>query len=802
MQFNSFDVVKIHTLVESLTYNSELEARFDNRKSKLQVLDFLKVKEALENNKSFEANKQIIDRKIIYEDNLHKLYPKFKENDKLYFKKKLNQLETPYDFRIMLSDEYEVVQSASTHIKLSKPIMYRDRIRNSFVLGLFSFDLTEVKEGASIVDVEDVKTPSVYEIEIEYLGNKPGIKVPKINEIVESFIKNIEYLVYLIQDSPMIMQDVEINSVSEEYNRWYVNRYLPPGRRMTLVSPLTKPVDLDQNTLRKIYSGYSVTEKTDGSRMVLFVSNRASTGHVYLIQHSGQTIKIKNTNLISLPLAGTILDGEYVKFPNGTFVYLVIDVLFYNTEDVRQKKLLERLGLIQSRIMPYLDKSMIVQKDFLFSSDTTTDIKKILSNKYPYKTDGLIFTPLDSPYDKNLSNIFKWKPHELLTLDFLILKNDKKPTEWHLYFNSKGKEIQPFKHKDFPKAHIVNVSEEVNRKYKDASIVEFEWTDKVWKPVKSRPDKTVGNFSTVVDAVFDLILKPITKEMLLNPEPFYKPIEKSISERSKSETVALRDFHNYIKDTLLHGVSKGSTVLDFGSGKGGDIFKWLNRDLNVDGFEIVLENINTANERLLKLKPKSSIKFHHLDLASESVQDYFYKLNGKYKNYDTVSIFFSIHYFFDSVKSINNLFKNISQSVKKGGQLLIATFDAESVFKLLEPIKEGESHKTKVFEITKKYESGKPLSQLAKYGNKIIVKINDTELREGIPEFLVKKQHLEQIAEKHGFNLKQTGLFSEMYSRYTKAKLSPEEQQLSFLNRFYIFERVRGDSLLEQEKMV
>jgi hypothetical protein len=50
----------------------------------------------------------------------------------------------------------------------------------------------------------------------------------------------------------------------------------------------------------------------------------------------------------------------------------------------------------------------------------------------------------------------------------------------------------------------------------------------------------------------------------------------------------------------------------------------------------------------------------------------------------------------------------------------------------------------------------------------------------------------------HGFDLKESNMFSELYTRQTKIVLTPEQQSYSFLNRTFIF--VRGEKPKKEEE--
>jgi hypothetical protein len=132
------------------------------------------------------------------------------------------------------------------------------------------------------------------------------------------------------------------------------------------------------------------------------------------------------------------------------------------------------------------------------------------------KADGLILQPFDKPYVPFRSwadpdNIqFKWKPKDLLTMDFQIKKIT--PLKWELLTFSKN-EAHNFTLTSGEKAEcIIKNNEDIKdiKDIKDGSIMEFKYI-KSFKPYKLRPDKispnsylTVMSTISAIDNFFEL----------------------------------------------------------------------------------------------------------------------------------------------------------------------------------------------------------------------------------------------------------------------------------------------------------
>lgn len=237
----------------------------------------------------------------------------------------------------------------------------------------------------------------------------------------------------------LVKDDIIIKS----YNNRNPNR--PP-----LITP--KPVTLEKiNILNpddygivSILSEYTVTEKADGERLLMFIDDQ---GKVYLINN---TYRVIDTGISSTKeLYNTLIDGEYIACNNrkdnaNKGLYAAFDIYYYGGDKITNLPLIDNDQKVNTRYK-YLLKTAsqlkqneysmdYIVKEHLFNSDILKDCDKILSgNKvYPYDIDGLIFTPaklaLYSYYTNKVmpitdnvkwDRVFKWKPPEQNTIDFL-----------------------------------------------------------------------------------------------------------------------------------------------------------------------------------------------------------------------------------------------------------------------------------------------------------------------------------------------------------------------------------------------
>ena len=212
---------------------------------------------------------------------------------------------------------------------------------------------------------------------------------------------------------------------------------------------------------------------------------------------------------------------------------------------------------------------------------------------------------------------------------------------------------------------------------------------------------------------------------------------------------------------------------------------------------------------------------------------------GVYKNYgigetglQISSCQFALHYFFENIETMHSFIRNVSECTKVHGYFIGTCYDGRSVFNKLKDKNMGESvtifkDDYKIYELTKRYDqTGFPDDELS-LGYSIDV--YQESINKVFREYLVNFEYLTQIMEDYGFVLlneeeaKQmnlpnpTGLFSELYSSMeTEIKINPskkadykeaiymgaEEKQISFMNRYFIFKKMRNVDAKKMEKII
>ena len=323
-----------------------------------------------------------------------------------------------------------------------------------------------------------------------------------------------------------------------------------------------------------------------------------------------------------------------------------------------------------------------------------------------------------------------------------------------------------------------------------------------------------------------------------------------------SETKPLRDFHNlYVKQRLLTNVSKKDDILiDYSVGKGGDIPKWMHSKLKfVFGIDISRDNIHNRADgacvRYIKKVLDNRDLFDALFVvgdSSKNIKKTIAYSNDKDKNvsnavfgvgpkdktligsgvykqfgigangFNVGSCQFALHYFFENKHTLHNFICNLSETIALNGHFIGTCYDGHSVFRLLHNKAKGESvsilkNDKKIFELIKEYdETGFP-NEDQSIGYQI--NVYQETINSYFREYLVNFPYFESIMADYGFIpisneeslsmgfTSYSGLFSDLFTKMEqdtdifsgKAKsMSEEEKRISFLNRYFIFKKVRN----------
>jgi hypothetical protein len=240
---------------------------------------------------------------------------------------------------------------------------------------------------------------------------------------------------------------------------------------------------------------YLVCEKTDGERYMMVACMFEGKKKCVFVNRAFNMFEVP-INLKKSVYDGTILDGELYED-----TLMVYDAVWVNGESVWNLNLMKRLDAARSVM-----KSVIYMKSDQYRLKCKTfhqmrEFGKFMDVYLPtvqQKIDGLVFTPVNEPVRIGThETMFKWKPQEKNTVDFLMKREPSRETHgfkpgtpaWRLYVQEKGK---LFFESELPFNRM-----EDEPWFEDGAIVECKyvtWEEPMWwKPLKRRTDKNYPN---------------------------------------------------------------------------------------------------------------------------------------------------------------------------------------------------------------------------------------------------------------------------------------------------------------------
>tara|TARA_Y100001970_G_scaffold293714_1_gene442575 strand:+ start:2242 stop:5520 length:3279 start_codon:yes stop_codon:yes gene_type:complete len=346
----------------------------------------------------------------------------------------------------------------------------------------FNFDLSIVKSskksGPRLISEYNIQSsdvfnnPETYEVEVE-IDNKRKYSFTNLNiDINSSIRKCIKIILSALQKTNYPISYREQNLVKEEYMNVIYDNQKPDRPIFTtdFVGPSSISLEMihtipisDDHSYPNIRQPYTVTDKADGYRALLYIS---SIGKIYLINTNMEIIFTgcvsKNEDCYS-----SIIDGEHVerdKHNNYINYFLCFDIYYLKNKSVREFPFLKMDGLVYHNkkmskeifrfntlndvinslnIVPISSQKPMTIKVKTFYQNTSKDIftqcREILQKEedgqFLYETDGLIFTPINTGVSSDKIGViqepkkitwlrsFKWKPPEFNTIDFLVTTN-------------------------------------------------------------------------------------------------------------------------------------------------------------------------------------------------------------------------------------------------------------------------------------------------------------------------------------------------------------------------------------------
>src|SRR5260221_714261 len=348
----------------------------------------------------------------------------------------------------------------------------------------------------------------------------------------------------------------------------------------------------------------------------------------------------------------------------------------------------------------------VYPKKYYYEESFYDNVKNAF-NSFEYTTvdnDGLIL----QSRSKYQSKVYKWKPLHLITIDFLLIGDG----ELNCFTTDRGAII--------PINGVKVVGNIIDGIIPSGLVVECKVVSEnitddplLFEMFRMRWDKEYPNSANTIDNILQSIRRPIYEQTI-------KGLDLKVA----------RVYHNQEKRMKIKHIKKDSTILDIGSGRGGDIGKWIGANIkkvyaiepNEENLSILIERLHDVNHDICEIIQLHA-KFEELHI--EYIPD----------KIDVITTYFSSTFFFKNIDIYTKYLKNIDKFLKYDGKLSGIVIDGDRIKKLLDSnrIKYNiDENMTSYF-----WSTAFSIEQVTEFdgseGDEILININD-------PDSMVKNQ--------------------------------------------------------------
>lgn len=820
----SENIAKLQDFLKKKQKNTEIEVSFgifvENKFSPgfLSFAEFSRVEKALMNMEPEISNSFSEVRILNLSDTETERVSlrEITENESVVYEKKIRNLKNRisdenWGYTISISSEIpEKITSKEFESKFLKSDfrVVRARNRTRYTTGVFPgiyFDLTkidsdfETKKGSNFIKTKkkkfeleiEIATQNLETIQnaIEFVITRSQNQTELVSEISKSFGKRrlVRLQPEFETEPKMETEKIQMVLTLPQKRQLFsqINSFLS-GNDSVSTRMITKykdqPVNIKYNNILDSSFNPACTIKLDGIRKFLYCD---STG-CYFMFGSGDLYKIGP----SISPNVFVFDGEYVVSTNYENAYFfVFDILFYESEDLRslpftsffekgveietnrtRHSFLNRIPTIK-----LFDQFnfQILPKKYVLIPDPKKRIAEIgeiyrqmlIDNELP--TDGIIFTNPDV-YGKVLigpnkfietNATYKWKPEDELTIDFKAVQ--KTDGNFDLFVLDESREVK-----------FTGTKKNVYDKcippgdFDNGDTIEVKWNSEIknFEFVRVRSDREYPNMKSVAIDVWNDISDPLSLDTLLG-----------------KNTKLMRKVRNKEKQNLLDKYLENSyAIVDIGSGRGGDLFKWVKSGINnvfaiepnpIFRSELLRRRKSVPRSTNVILCPFGAEETSKLEEKITSNLEEFSGING-------IVAFDSLTFFPKDETMYTQLFSTINL-LPNEGKFVGIVMDSQ---KVLEYLKTSQSEEDKqLFEIT-------PVSIDPEkvFGNKIHIRIQDPDSMVDYEEYLFDFNFFYKQMKKYSFELVEDQYLGglPMYSALTKGN-----QKLSEMYRKFVFIR-------------
>jgi len=558
-----------------------------------------------------------------------------------------------------------------------------------------------------------------YEIEAELLND--NVKVENINVAV----KEIQIMI----DDKYLDKISVIQSLGELKKLIGTNKQNRDN--LSIASILPGVYNLEYNDYKNTYYpplNYYIMRKIDGKRTaIIYINGKCSV----ITSEKVFKYEVKSRTTSNSTADITLLDCEYVITHDGSEKIYAFDVCYIAGEDLRNETYENRMLRLDEAIdiiktIPEIN----IDKQFMLKIDSIEDIKgkilEISSRPIDFETDGIIMVQPGKSYSKTIS--IKWKPAELNSVDVLVKKAPrsivgKEPfllkKGFTMYFlfvsinkfvmSQKGLKHCPGYDKIFgrlttkkipialsfpscPLAYIFyHQSDDLDGKILEVVATDIKQKYVNWNILKIRTDKmsdktNYGNSYLTSLKVIQNYNNPFNMEYLWGEwGDDYFVNEKSSDYKSQTR------FISFVKQSRIQSMKFANCVIDIGSGKGQDLFRYLKSGIS---HLIMIDKDKSALSELVSRRFNSNEDFKTMNTTlhvmnadinnpyTETIERMDVFGMGKVEaNYIVCNLAF--HYFCENFANIRNFIMLAKNLLIKGGKVILTILMGDVVFSLM-----------------------------------------------------------------------------------------------------------------------
>jgi SAM-dependent methyltransferase len=569
----------------------------------------------------------------------------------------------------------------------------------------------------NFIDTVDWNSGNKMELEMEYIGD---IKNFNVNDVltIDTFMPQLdnvstnheeEYKIAICSIAKILRPDILHKFTQGQF-----------GLKQLGSKPIELTKKMYTDEISPNIDNFIITPKVDGMYTMIMIDN--GKVHILNTNHSYLEGSYKEKNI-------TIFDAEYVDI-NGKPCYYILDVILYNNEPINTYEL-----PFQDRVK-YIDMisnmdARFIKKPFvrLTQQNYAKEIRDMYNSldSHEYGTDGIIMISCNKPYQTTLN--LKWKTMKHMTVDFIARECPKQLLGITPYINQPGKTLyllfSGIRLTDFKKMRLTLIkhyskiflniqrhdeyfpiqfspssnpfaylfwAQESNL---DNKVVELTWNRK-WELIRIRDDRAsdvarktyYGNYFKIAEHIWMNYFNPLLIEHMCNP------VCKSYFQQANNKSyVASRKFNNFVKKELIDMYSDTKWVIDLASGKGQDLFKYL--DCNIPNilmieqdydaiFEIINRKYTFVDDS--RYKNASNILIHQADLCDDSVSNIdrikstFHLPDG---GVNLIVCNLAMHYLIGNREGIINFVNMLDAFLAPGGVFIFTAFAGQNIFDLI-----------------------------------------------------------------------------------------------------------------------